>query len=269
MKASCETSRITQSRTNSSIVRRGVDLFKNPDQQKLHPYTPFHETTHGIRVIFTQGDKKQQQQQSYHDSESELESENEEFGSSTSSFYVGRDQTTRWKTSEWQSTKIIEIFEEFVTNCKTMYNPGEYLTVDKKIIPFKGRCSFKQYLPNKPAKYGIKTYVLCWSHTSYVVNLGIYAGKQPEGPYQISNSPNNVVERLALPISGSKRNITTENWYISYPLAVAILNEHKLTLVGTLKKNKKEIPPEFMTNRARQVFSSIFGFQKNVSLVSY
>ncbi|UYV64931.1 hypothetical protein LAZ67_3002480 [Cordylochernes scorpioides] len=38
---------------------------------------------------------------SYHDSESELESENEEFGSSsTSSFYVGRDQTTRWKTSE-------------------------------------------------------------------------------------------------------------------------------------------------------------------------
>ncbi|UYV61470.1 hypothetical protein LAZ67_1004964 [Cordylochernes scorpioides] len=35
MKASCETSRITltnkQSRTNSSIVRRGVDLFKNPD----------------------------------------------------------------------------------------------------------------------------------------------------------------------------------------------------------------------------------------------
>ncbi|UYV73055.1 hypothetical protein LAZ67_10001685 [Cordylochernes scorpioides] len=43
---------------------------------------------------------------SYHDSESELESENEEFGSSsTSSFYLGRDQTTRWKTSEWQSTK--------------------------------------------------------------------------------------------------------------------------------------------------------------------
>ncbi|UYV63141.1 hypothetical protein LAZ67_2003277 [Cordylochernes scorpioides] len=38
---------------------------------------------------------------SYDDSESELESENEEFGSpSTSSFYVGRDQTTRWKTSE-------------------------------------------------------------------------------------------------------------------------------------------------------------------------
>ncbi|UYV81378.1 hypothetical protein LAZ67_20001001 [Cordylochernes scorpioides] len=35
MKASCETSRITltnkQSRTYSSIVRRGVDLFKNPD----------------------------------------------------------------------------------------------------------------------------------------------------------------------------------------------------------------------------------------------
>ncbi|UYV81846.1 hypothetical protein LAZ67_20002683 [Cordylochernes scorpioides] len=150
-----------------------------------------------------------------------------------------------------------------------MYHPGEYLTVDENIIPFIGRCSFKQYLPNKPAKYGIKSYVLCFSRTSYVVNIDIYAGKQPEGPYQISNSPNNVVERLVLPISGSKRNITTDNWYTSYPLAVALLNDHKLTLVGTLKNNKKEITPEFMLNRARQVFSSIFSFQKNVSLVSY
>ncbi|UYV75609.1 hypothetical protein LAZ67_13000734 [Cordylochernes scorpioides] len=61
--------------------------------------------------------------------------------------------------------------------------------------------------------YGIitETYVLCCSRKSYVLNLEIYAGKQPEGPYQISNSPNNVVERLVLPISGSKRNITTDN----------------------------------------------------------
>ncbi|UYV70776.1 hypothetical protein LAZ67_8000571 [Cordylochernes scorpioides] len=142
-----------------------------------------------------------------------------------------------------------EAKKEFVTNCKTMYRPGEYLTVDEKNIPFKGRCSFKQYLTNKP------TYVLCWSRTSYVVNLEIFTGKQPEGPYQISNSPNNVVERLVLPISGSKRNISTDYWYTSYLLAVVLLNEHKLTFVGTLKKNKKEIPPEFMSNRARQVFS--------------
>ncbi|UYV68007.1 hypothetical protein LAZ67_5002775 [Cordylochernes scorpioides] len=158
---------------------------------------------------------------------------------------------------------IREIFEEFVTNCKTMYHPRKYSTLDENIIPFKGRCSFKQYLPNKPAKYGIETYVLCCSRTSYV---------QREGPYQISKSSNNVVERLVLPIFGSKRNITTDNWYTSYPLAVALLNDHKLTLVGTLKitGKKKEIPPEYMPNRARQVFSSIFGFQKkNVSLVSY
>ncbi|UYV76649.1 hypothetical protein LAZ67_14001574 [Cordylochernes scorpioides] len=80
---------------------------------------------------------------------------------------------------------IREIFEEYVTNCKPMYHLGEYLTVDENIIPFKGRCSFKQYLPNKPAKYDINTYVLYCSRTSYVVNLEIYTGKQPEGPYQI------------------------------------------------------------------------------------
>ncbi|UYV70777.1 hypothetical protein LAZ67_8000572 [Cordylochernes scorpioides] len=45
-----------------------------------------------------------------------------------------------------------EAKKEFVTNCKTMYRPGEYLTVDEKNIPFKGRCSFKQYLTNKPSR---------------------------------------------------------------------------------------------------------------------
>ncbi|UYV65334.1 hypothetical protein LAZ67_3003981 [Cordylochernes scorpioides] len=146
-----------------------------------------------------------------------------------------------------------------------MCHPGEYLTVDENIIPFKGRCSFKQYLPNKPAKYVIKTYVLCCSRKSYVVNLEIYAGKQPEGPYQISNSPNNT---FTFNLRVKTQHIS-DNWYTSYPLAVALLNDHKLTFVEPLKKNKKEILPEFMPNRARQVFSSIFGFQKNVSLVSY
>ncbi|UYV74118.1 hypothetical protein LAZ67_11002171 [Cordylochernes scorpioides] len=101
----------------------------------------------------------------------------------------------------------------------------------------------------------------------YVVNIEIYPGKQPEGPYQISNSPNNVVERLVLPISGSKRNITTDNWYTSYTLAVALLRDHELTLLGTLKKKKKKHLN--LCRGARQVFSSIFGFHKNVSLVSY
>ncbi|UYV76808.1 hypothetical protein LAZ67_14002078 [Cordylochernes scorpioides] len=161
-----------------------------------------------------------------------------------------------------------EIFEMFVANCKQMYSPGEYLTIDEKLIPFRGKCNFRQYIPNKPAKYGLKMYMMSDAHTFYTVNMEPYVGNN-RGPFYKSNASDDVVKRLVEPVSGTKRNITTDNWYTSFPLAQSLLTEHNLTLVGTLKKNKKEIPVEFLPNRNRPIFSSIFGFNENTTLVSY
>ena len=36
----------------------------------------------------------------------------------------------------------------------------ESVNIDKAMIPFKGRFSFKQYIKNKPTKWGIKAFVL-------------------------------------------------------------------------------------------------------------
>lgn len=68
----------------------------------------------------------------------------------------------------------------------------------------------------------------------------------------------------------SGRNLTTDNWYTSILLANDLLKE-KITLVGTLRKNKREIPNEFLLNTAknREVNSSIFRFQNDLALVSY
>lgn len=43
----------------------------------------------------------------------------------------------------------------------------------------------------------------------------------------------------------------------------------KLTLVGTLRKNKAYIPPEFQPGRTREENSSLFGFQERCTIVSY
>jgi len=45
-------------------------------------------------------------------------------------------------------------------------------------------------------------------------------------------------------VSGKSRNITTDNYYTSIPLTKE-LKSRKLTLVGTMKKNKACIPPSF------------------------
>nr|XP_033948181.1 uncharacterized protein LOC117453478 [Pseudochaenichthys georgianus] len=51
----------------------------------------------------------------------------------------------------------------------------------------------------------------------------------------------NVVLRLVEPFVGKGRNITTANFFTSLPLAKALLAKN--SLVGTIKRNKRELPP--------------------------
>ena len=162
---------------------------------------------------------------------------------------------------------IRTIFETFVENCKANYTVSEYVTIDEMLVAFRGRCGFRQFMPKKPAQYGIKIYNLAGARMFYTLNLEIYAGKQPEGQFKVSNSPQDVVERLIIPLSGSGRNITVDYWLTSIPLASRIMN-HNLTITGTIRKNKREIPPQFV-NTKRCTHSSLFGFQEDKTLVSY
>ncbi|UYV68941.1 hypothetical protein LAZ67_6001730 [Cordylochernes scorpioides] len=161
------------------------------------------------------------------------------------------------------------ILDTFVKNCQKHYSPSEYITVDEKLDAFRGKCNFRQYIPSKHNKYGIKLFALVDSKMFYTCNLEIYSGKNPEGPCNVSNSPSDVVERLCEPIKGTGRNVTMDNWFTSYSLALKLLQQFRLTIVGTLKRNKKEIPSEFVISRGRNVHTSVFGFQSEMTLLSY
>ncbi|KAJ4447052.1 hypothetical protein ANN_09041 [Periplaneta americana] len=163
---------------------------------------------------------------------------------------------------------IRSLFEQIVQKCSENFTVSEYVTIDEMLESFRGRCSFKQFIKTKPARYGIKVFSLACAKTFYTLNMEVYAGKQPEGPYQVDNSAKCVVNRMVQPISGSRRNVTTDKWFTSVPLADELLRTHKLTLVGTLRKNKREVPPLFLQSRSMEN-SSVFGFTKDKTLLSY
>ncbi|CAH2088938.1 unnamed protein product [Euphydryas editha] len=54
---------------------------------------------------------------------------------------------------------------------------------------------------------------------------------------------------------------------MSFETAKNLLQNHKLTAVGTLRSNKACLPPQFKVRREEK--SSIFGFQKDITIVSY
>lgn len=164
---------------------------------------------------------------------------------------------------------VRRVFEQFVQKCQENYVVSEFVTVDEMLLKFRGKCSFRQYIKNKPAKYGVKVFSSVCAKSFYTNNLEIYAGRQPDGPYQVDNSGKSVVERIVAPISGSKRNVTVDNWFCSIPLCVDLLKNHQLTLVGTLRINKKELPPAVVDKKQGDVGSTTFCFKKDMTLVSY
>lgn len=178
-----------------------------------------------------------------------------------------RDRAQRKEIDKLAS--IREVFEIFIQNSQRAYTPSEYVTIDEQLVAFRGRCPIKVYIPSKPAKYGIKIFAMVDVKTQYTHNLEIYAGQQPDGPFQQSNSGHSVVKRLVDPIRGTGRNITVDNWFTSVPLAIDLVKNDNLTLVGTLRKNKKEIPPQFTSTQRREINSTLFGFTEDCTLASY
>lgn len=164
---------------------------------------------------------------------------------------------------------IRDLFETLVEKRKANFAVSEYLTIDEMLEAFRGRCSFRQYIKKKPARYGLKIFAMTCAKTFYTMNMEVYAGAQPRGPFSVNNFGLAVVTRLVQPVSGTGRNITTDNWYSSVPLAETLKNDHNLTLVGTIHQNKAHIPPEFLNMKNRPECSSMFAFKDGKTLLSY
>lgn len=161
---------------------------------------------------------------------------------------------------------IRDIWIMFVSKLRKYYIPGTDITVDEQLVPFRGRCPFRQYIPSKPAKYGIKVWWCCDSATSYPMNAEVYLGRQPNDARD-KNQGARVVRAMVSPWYRSGRNVVGDNLFTGVALAEELLTQG-LTYVGTMRKNKRDIPPT-MIAKSKDEFSSTFAFHGNKTLVSY
>ena len=166
-----------------------------------------------------------------------------------------------------QGATVQEMLQIFSDNCRSSYRCGPSVTIDEQLVTFHGNCRFRVYIPTKPGKYGMKAWIMADSETFYCGDLQLYAGQV--GSQQDVSQGSRVVLDLSRSIANSGRNITTDNFLISYTLAQELM-QRRLSLVGTVRSNRKEIPPSMQVDRSRPACSSLFGFSSDgVTLVSY
>lgn len=90
-------------------------------------------------------------------------------------------------------------------NLGKYYIPGENLTIDEQLVPFKDRCSFVQYMAANSNKYEKKIWWLYDSESSYPLNGMPYLEKEVNK--HTEGLAAYVVESLLEPYLHTKRNI--------------------------------------------------------------
>jgi len=134
------------------------------------------------------------------------------------------------------------LLEGFVEVCKCLYNCKRHICVDEMMIPYTGRhCNIKQYMRNKPVKYGIKIWCCATSKTRYVHNLQVYAGKQ--GKKTEKDLGRKVVNAMVSDLKGLGHVVVTDHFFTSPHLFDDLLKQGFLA-TGTVMPNRVGMPPQ-------------------------
>jgi hypothetical protein len=124
--------------------------------------------------------------------------------------------------------------------CLDNYKPPKEQTIDEGMIAFKGRLSFKQYLPAKPTKFGIKVWKRASPYNGYCHEFQVYTGKK-EGQGREDNLGSRVVKDLTRKITDKGHHVYMDNFF-SNPTLFEELAKETIYCCGTARGNRKGMP---------------------------
>ncbi|XP_063863871.1 piggyBac transposable element-derived protein 4-like [Scylla paramamosain] len=85
------------------------------------------------------------------------------------------------------------------------YIPKENISSDDSLLLWKGRLSWKRYIPLKRARFGMETYILAESESGYVWDVLPYTGRRTQHDCQIPGLSDQDVTKLSITRKGIKK----------------------------------------------------------------
>ena len=72
--------------------------------------------------------------------------------------------------------KIRPLITLLTCRFQEVYTPSSHISIDEELVAWKGRLSFRQFIPSKRARFGIKVFALC-EDSGYLYNFVMYVGQ--------------------------------------------------------------------------------------------
>ena len=134
--------------------------------------------------------------------------------------------------------KLGTIYHDITHLFTTNYYPTKNIAIDEGLVPWRGNIHFRVYNPDKPDKFGIKSYQLC-DETGYCCKYEIYTGKRPGGSQH--GATYDLCMRLMENYLNRGHHLYIDNFYTS-PVLLSHLYQQGTGACGTLRTNRKHVP---------------------------
>lgn len=137
-----------------------------------------------------------------------------------------------------KANKVRPLINLFNESFSSAVSNGDNQSIDEHMVKFKGRSSMKQYVKNKPIKWGFKFWYRCASSTGYLYQLELYLGKKESAEENLGPG---VVLKMTEGLENTFCTIFFDNFFNS-PSLIVKLYDRKLYGIGTARKDRKGMP---------------------------
>jgi len=153
------------------------------------------------------------------------------------------DNSTSSSSSEDRVWKVRPILDGLVDNFTAAFKPYKDLCIDESLLLWKGRLFFKQYIPSKRNRFGVKLYVLCDAYTRYILKFFVYSGgKEIEYTHNDALGKSGSIVTSLLDSYLEKGHVIYVDNFYSSPALFGHLFSKETGACGTVRPNRKEMP---------------------------
>ena len=101
-----------------------------------------------------------------------------------------------------------------------------------------------------------------------MIDVNVYLGKRTEMSQKEVQIGKKAVLTLCEKYFHTNRCLCADNFFSSIPLCKELW-ANGIEYIGTLRANKIEIPISFLKNKARTIETTLFGFNKEITIASF
>lgn len=136
----------------------------------------------------------------------------------------------------------VESFIDYIkSKCLSLYQPRQHLAIDERMVKSRHRSGIRQYIKDKPTKWGIKLWVVADSSNGYTVDFNVYIGKAAGRDVGEHGLGYDVVMKLMQPFLHQGYRLYVDNFYTSIALMKELFQQG-VPATGTILETRRGFP---------------------------